>query len=329
MPKVLCTSLNAENGPHLSLLREAGFDVQIVPRDINLYLEDNLIPQVRDAVGVIAGSEPYTRRVLESAPALRVLSRTGVGFDAIDLAACDEHGIVVATTPGVNHHSVAEHTIAMLMALARGFPGLDRQVRAGKWKREAFPRVMGRTIGLVGLGRIGRAVATRAVGLGMNVVACEPFPNKEFLEQWRVGIVSLDELLARSDFVSLHAPMSAGNRHLVNAGTLAKMKRGSILVNTARGALVDEAALYEALKSGHLGGAGLDVFNVEPLPAHSPLLELENVLFSGHIAGLDQESHFDTFTMAAETIVNLLQGQWPSECVQNLRGVTGWCWERT
>jgi D-3-phosphoglycerate dehydrogenase / 2-oxoglutarate reductase len=326
MPRVICTSLNAEQGPHNDILRAAGFEVSCVPRGISLFVNDDLIRLVRDADGIIAGSEPYPRKVIESLPKLRVIARTGVGFDAVDTAACDDRGIVVATTPGVNHHAVAEHTMAMLLGLSRGFPLVDRQVREGTWKRVARPRVMGRTLGIVGLGRIGRAVATRAVGLGLKVLSFEPFPHREFCEQWGVELVSLDDLLSQSDYVSLHCPMSKDNHHLINSRTLAMMKPGSVLINTARGLLVNERDLYDVLKSGHLRGAGLDVFEVEPLPTSSPLLTLDNVLLCGHLAGLDEESHRDTFAMCADVIVALHKGKWPGECVQNLRGKSGWCW---
>ena len=328
MPTAVCTSLNAEEGPHWPILQEAGWQVRCAPRDVNLYQEDNLIRALADCDASIAGSEPYTRRVIQSLPKLRVIARTGVGFDAIDLAACDEAGVVVATTPGVNHHAVAEHTIAMLMALSRGLLEQDRRVRAGKWVRVARPRVMGTTLGLVGLGRIGQATATRGVGLGMKVIAHEPFPNEEFVRQWNIELTSLDDLFRRSDYVSLHCPLSKESRHLIGRETLAKMKPGAVLINTARGGLVDEAALYEALKSGHLRGAGLDVFNVEPLPLESPLLELDNLVLAGHVAGLDNESHNYTFAMAARIIVDLYRGGWPTPCIQNLKGGTGWSWEK-
>jgi D-3-phosphoglycerate dehydrogenase len=326
--KVVCTSLNAENGPHIEMFRQADVELRIVPRDRSLFDADALVEMLGDCDAVIAGAEPYTRHVIESLPNLRVIARTGVGFDAIDLEACDERGIVVATTPGVNHHSVAEHTIALLMGLARGFPETDRQVREGRWQRIARPRVMGRTLGLVGLGRIGQATATRGVGLGLKVIAYEPFPNPEFVEQWKIELTSLDDLLRRSDYVSLHCPMSPENRHLINARTLAMMKPGAVLINTARGALVDERALYEALQSGHLRGAGLDVFEVEPLPLESPLLTLDNVLLAGHVAGLDEESHDDTFSMAARIILDLRNGGWPAHCIQNLKGCADWRWAR-
>jgi len=286
-----------------------------------------LINQMQGASAVSAGSEPYTARVIENLPDLRVISRSGVGFDAIDLAACDEKGVVVTVTPGVNHHAVAEHTIALLMGVARGFPERHDRVKDGRWFREPYPRVMGSTIGILGLGRIGRAVATRAVGLGMNVLAFEPFPQQEFVETWRVELVDdLNELIPRCDYLSLHLPNMAETHHVINAERLALMKPGSVLINTARGPLVDEAALIEALQNGPMRAAGLDVFEVEPLPTDSPLLSLQNVLLSGHVAGLDNESHEGTFEMVADTIIKLHSGEWPADRIVNMKGVGDWAW---
>ncbi len=326
MPKISCYSLNGQGGPHEAILNAGGFEVVYAPKGAKLYQEDDLIAALKDSVAVVAGSEPYTPRVLKANPQLRVIARTGVGFDAVDVPTCDEMGIVVCTTPGVNHHAVAEQTIASLMAIARGFPTLDLECRRNQWTRIARPRVMGCTLGIVGLGRIGRAVATRAKGLGLKLLTFDPYASKEFCEQWDIEQVSLDDLLGRSDYVTLHCPATKETKHLINATSLAKMKSGSVLINTARGALVDETALVAALKSGHIRGAGLDVFEVEPLPADSPLLKLENVLLSGHIAGLDIESHHDTFKMSAESILSLYTGGWPPDCVRNLVGVKGWKW---
>jgi phosphoglycerate dehydrogenase-like enzyme len=325
---VLCTALSTETGPHLDLLSLAGFDVRQAPRDQNLYDDQTLFRIAGGVDAVIAGSEPWPRWVLEGLPQLRVLSRTGVGYDAIDMSACDDCGVVVATTPGVNHHAVAEHTIALLMGIARGFPRRDAVVRNGTWPRFSTSRVMGRTLGIVGLGRIGRAVATRAVGLGLKVIACDPYAQLEFAEQWGIELTTFPELLGRADYVSLHLPLNQGTRHLINTKTLAVMKPGSVLLNTARGALVDEPALIAALQAGHLRAAGLDVFEQEPLPLSSPLLQMDNVLLSGHVAGLDNESQYDTLTMAADTIIQLSGGKWPAERIRNLAGITGWTWQR-
>lgn len=328
MPKVVCTALSTETGPHFEILQNAGFECVVVDRTKNIFQYENLLPEVKDCVGVIAGAEPWPDTLIKQCPQLRVLSRTGVGFDAIDLASCDKNGVVVATTPGVNHHSVAEHTMAMLFAASRLFPKRDMLMRQCNWVREATPRIMGSTIGLIGLGRIGRAVVTRARGVGMNVVAYDPFPNKEFCEQWNVEVASIEDVLKRSDYVSLHLPADAQTKHLMNDKTFAMMKPGSVFINTARGALVDEAALVKALTAGNVRAAGLDVFEVEPLPNTSPLLKLDNVIMSGHVAGLDVESLRDTLIMSAETIVTLRDGGWPTECVRNLVGCKNWTWKR-
>lgn len=328
MPKVVCTALSTETGPHFEILEKAGFECVVVDRTKDIFKYENLLPEVKDCVGVIAGSEPWPDALIKQCPNLRVLSRTGVGFDAIDLASCDKHRVVVATTPGVNHHCVAEHTMAMLFAASRLFPKRDMLVRQCNWVREATPRIWGSTIGVIGLGRIGQAVVVRARGVGMNVVAYDPFPNKEFCQQWNVELASIDDLLKRSDYVSLHLPAGAETNHLMNAKTFAMMKPGSVFINTARGALVDEPALIDALKSGHVRAAGLDVFEVEPLPNTSPLLKLDNVIMSGHVAGLDVEALRDTLIMSAETIVTLRDGGWPTECVRNLVGVKDWTWNR-
>jgi phosphoglycerate dehydrogenase-like enzyme len=327
MPKVVVTAKINPEGPHNEILAAGGFSVAFPSPSCDVFEERQLIDQLNDVEAVLAGSEPYTRRVIESLPCLRAIVRAGVGYDAIDLAACDAARIPVCTTPGVNHHSVAEHTIALLMAIARGFPELDRKVRQNRWNRRSYPRVMGKTLAVLGLGRIGQAVATRAVGLGMKVVAVEPFPNQEFVRQWNVELVDLETALARSDFVSLHLPMTRENLHVINRERLARMKRGVMLINTARGPLINEADLCEALKSGQVAAAGLDVFELEPLALESPLLKLDNVLVSGHVAGLDDDSAYDTSKMCAEIIVGLSQGRWPEGCVQNLKaGHAGWKW---
>ena len=160
----------------------------------------------------------------------------------------------------------------------------------------------------------------------MKVIAFEPYPQKEFCEQMQIELVSRDELLSRSDYVSLHAPMSAENHHLINAQSIAKMKEDAVIINTARGSLIDESALYDALKSGRVRAAGLDVFEEEPLPLTSPLLELDNILLAGHVAGLDNESFHDTFKMVAEIVIELHGGGWPDWAIQNLKGVLDWKW---
>lgn len=316
----------AKSGPHLKMLQEAGFELLHTDKQAEAYQSDCLIEQLAGCAAVIAGSEPYTAEVLAASPDLRVIARTGVGYDAIDTAACDRAGVAVCVTPGVNHHAAAEQAIALLMGVARGFPAADRMVREGRWGYVAQPRVIGSTIGLVGLGRIGQAVATRAVGLGLKVLAYEPNPPAEFVQQWNIELTSLEDLLGRSDYVSLHCPYSRDSHHLMDAERFAQMKKGAVFINTARGLLVDETALVAALRSGHLRGAGLDVFEIEPLPLESELITLPNVLLAPHLAGADNESRNDTLTMSADTLIQLASGEWPADRIVNLKGVTGWKW---
>lgn len=316
----------AKSGPHLKMLQEAGFELLHSDKQVEAFQAECLIEQLAGCAAVISGSEPYTAEVLAACPELRVIARTGVGYDAIDSAACNRAGVAVCVTPGVNHHAAAEQAIALLMGVARGFPAADRMVREGRWGYVAQPRVIGSTIGLVGLGRIGQAVATRAVGLGLKVLAYEPHPPAEFVAQWNIELTSLEDLLGRSDYVSLHCPYSKDSHHLMDAERFAQMKKGSVFINTARGLLVDETALVAALRSGHLRGAGLDVFEVEPLPLESELLKLPNVLLAPHLAGADNESRNDTLTMSADTLIQLANGQWPADRIVNLKGVTGWKW---
>ncbi len=326
--RVLCTSLGSDDGPHFDILRAAGLEPSAVDRTLDLSDEPTRLRALEGVAAVVAGSEPYPRSTLAALPELRTLSRAGVGFDAIDVSACDELGVVVTTTPGVNHDSVAEHTIALLMGVARDFPRQDIAVRRGTWVRQALPRVEGRTLGIVGLGRIGKAVAWRARGLGMKVLAFEPHPDGAFCDKWQIEVAPLDDLLGRSDYVSLHCPATAENHHLMNAARLASMKPRSVLINTARGPLIDEAALVDALNSGRLRAAGLDVFETEPLPLSSPLVGMENVLLAGHVAGLDVESQHGMLTLAGENIALLSRNELPpAERIQNRRSMAGWTWQ--
>lgn len=325
-PKVRICALDSNTGPHIPILEAGGFEVLPGHRTVAGWTEQEVQETIRGCHAVIAGAEPYTARVLEATPGLRVIARTGVGFDAIDLAACDRLGIVLVTTPGVNHDSVAEMAIAMILGIGRGFPRLDMKVRRGDWRREFLPRVMGTTLGVVGLGRIGRALVSRAVGVGMNVIACEPCPDTEFCQRWNVELTSFEDVLRRADYVSLHSPLNAETQHMLNERTFAMMKPGSVLINTSRGGLVDETALVAALQSGHLRAAGLDVFEVEPLPLNSPLIGMENVMLAGHVAGTDQEARRDSQRMAAELIVALYKGEWPAHAIQNRMLTRGWKW---
>ena len=320
MPRVLVTPdiLNELPGPYRDALESAGLEVVYPGASAFVLMND---PQVlkdhlKGVDAVLASTEPYTPDVLASGR-LRVIARMGVGYDSIDIPAATRQGVAVTTTPGTNEHSVAEQTIALITGVLRGFPRRYREVLSGAWTKKSLPRLSGKTLGLVGLGRIGKAVVSRAQGLGLKVIAFDPCCDRAFADANRVEVYSFEDLLQRADIVSLHLPSLPETQDLINARTMAMMKPGSVLINTSRGSLVDEDALCEALKSGHLFGAGLDVYKVEPLPVTHQLLTLDNVLVSPHMGGLDEESEIAMSRLAAQCIVDLYQGRWPDGCVIN------------
>jgi phosphoglycerate dehydrogenase-like enzyme len=330
MPRVLVTppELFEGNGPPHKVLREAGFEIVYPPRGVRLMTEELLLDRLVGVDAVLAGMEPFTRRVLTESRRrdnLRVLSRFGVGYDAIDVPAATDLGVVVMIAAGANQVSVAEHTLALLFAVFRSVALRDRAVRAGRWDRVVVPRLAGKTLGLIGLGRIGKALAPRANALGLHVIAHDPLADASFAAANQITLCSLDEVIAQSDIVSLHLPCTAATAGLLSAERIGKMKPGSVLINTARGGLVDEPAMIAALRSGHLGGAGLDTFAVEPLPPGSPLRELDNVVLTPHNAGIDDQAVRDVSLRAAQSIAALYRGEWPEEYVVN-RELAGWRW---
>jgi phosphoglycerate dehydrogenase-like enzyme len=313
------------DGPHADVLRGADFELVFAPEGASTMDVENLKQALRDVDAMLASTDPLTRDVLAGST-LRVVARQGVGYDSVDVAAATGLGIVVTTTPGVLEECVAEHTIAMLLCVTRDLVRRDREVRTGVWSRQSLPRMAGKTLGIVGLGRIGKAVVPRAQGLGMHVIAHDPFADEDYARRHNVDLCSLDELLATADVVTLHSPSTPETANLINAKTLAKMKRGAVLINTSRGRLVDEDAVCDALRSGHLLGAALDVFKQEPLPTTSPLVGLDNVLLCTHMGGLDLESVRDGSVLAAQCIVDLYQGRLPEPCIVNKSLIGTWKW---
>ncbi|HTU25663.1 MAG TPA: phosphoglycerate dehydrogenase [Pirellulales bacterium] len=329
-PRVLVSPIEMTMKPARwhEILSAAGFE--IVCRPDSLWLRDPVklleYVQAEKIDAIVAGLENVNRQVLESGH-LRAVARYGVGYDSVDVAAATERGIPVTITPGVNHIAVAEHTIGMIFGLLRVVVDRDAGVRDGSWRRYPNPRLAGKTLGLVGLGRIGKAIVPRAQGLEVNVIAYDPYPDREFADKHDVRLCSLDEIWSDSDIVSLHLPGSPGSKPLVDRQTLAKMRRGAILINTARGVLVDEDALADALVEGQIGGAGLDCFVVEPLPTTSRLNQAPNVLLSPHVAGQDHESAAGAGSLSCECLARLYHGQeLPPGCCVNPTVLAGWKW---
>lgn len=293
-------------GRHTELLRATGWRVTSSDTDRPLAAEE-MVPLVRDVDAIIAGGETIDETVFAAAPRLKVISRHGVGYDKIDLAAATRARVVVTITPGTNHVAVAELALGLMIGIARRIPQMREDLLSGQWRRQPGVELAGKTLGIVGLGRIGRALATRARAMDMAILAHDPAPDVDFAGAHDVALVDLDELLARADFVSLHAPGAPGDRPLIDRERLARMKRSAYLVNTARGSLVDEEALAEYLAGGRLAGAALDVFAHEP-PAGSPLLAMPNVLATPHIGGT-RESGAATALLAVQNALQVLRGE--------------------
>lgn len=300
------------------VLRAAGYEL-VFPKRNTQMTEAELMEQLPGCVASLAGSEPYTRAVLEAVAAkgLKAVCRAGVGYDAVDVPAATEFGVAVGFAPGTNQDAVAEHTFMLILALARNLIAQHTLTRDGKWPRRANQPLRGRTLGVVGLGRIGKEVALRGLAFKMPVIAFDPYPDTAFLSAHNIPLVSLDELLTRADVVTLHMPMLPESRQIINARALGLMKPTAYLINTARGGVIDEPALADALKTKRIAGAGLDVFDDEPPPADHPLLHLDNVVLTAHTAGVDMQSRDDMARMAARCIVKLLAGEWPGDWVVN------------
>jgi D-3-phosphoglycerate dehydrogenase len=317
MPKVLVSAmtLSGVHADYADVLRSAGFDLVFPPRPIQL-VESEMVESLEGIYATLAGSEPYTRKVLNASRSLRIIARMGVGYDAVDLAAATDHGVAVTFTPGTNHDAVAELAFALILGLSKDLVSQHMGTRALKWPRRTNLPLRGRTLGIAGLGRIGKAVALRGEAFKMKLMAYEPFPDEAFVKEHQITLVPLERLLAESDYLSLHSPLTAESKHLINKNTLALMKPTAFLINTARGGLVCEADLIEALHNKKLSGAGLDVFEREP-PQASPLFHMDNVLVTPHAAGVDFQSRDDMAMSAATSIVKLYKGEWPAEQVVN------------
>lgn len=300
---ITCPQLLRTIDAHRERLAEAGIDVEL-PEVIQQLSEEELIGLLPGVEGVIVGDDPMSRAVLERADRLRVISKWGVGIDNIDLAAARDRGIKVTNTPGMFGDEVADVVIGYLVMLARGLHRIDRGVRAGEWPKPEGVSLAGRTLGVVGLGHIGMAVATRGQAMGMRVIGTDVQEDRlAAARRFGVEPVVLAQLLRESDVVSLNTPLTADNRHMVDGAALSTVKRGAWIINTARGALIDEGALVAALEEGHIGGAALDVFETEPLPESSPLRRMDRVILGAHNASNTAESVSRTSVAAIDNLI--------------------------
>ncbi len=326
-PRVILGPAPMRDIPHTYVpVLEPRFEVVYPARKAQM-TEAELLAQLPGCVASLAGSEPYTRTVIEVAAAagLKVIARAGVGYDGIDVQAATDNNVLVTYAPGSNHEAVGEHALLLMLALSKDLLMQHRETLAGRWPRIAQQPLRGRTLGLIGLGRTGKAVATRALAFGMTVIAADPYVDDTFAKAHNVRLTSHDDVFRTADIVSLHVPLTPETRNLMNAGTLALMKPTAYLVNTSRGEVVNEPDLFAALSAKTIAAAGLDVFEHEPLVG-SPLQTLDNVILTAHTAGVDLRSREDMAHFAAQAIAKLFDGEWPAEWVVNPELKATW-WE--
>ncbi len=293
-------------------LAEVGIQKLCEIRDFEVEVNTSLTPEeLKEVIKefdalIIRSSTKVTKEIIESANRLKVIARAGIGLDNVDIEAATRKGIVVMNTPEGNVITTAEHAIALLLAVSRNIPQANASVKAGKWEKKRFrgKEVFNKVLGIIGIGRIGRVVADRAKGLKMQVIAYDPYISPDVIEKLGVEPVSFDELLARSDYITIHTPKTPETVNLINKEAFKKMKKGVFIINCARGGIVNEEDLYEAIKEGIVAGAALDVFSKEPLPPDHPLLGVEQVIMTPHLGASTDEAQENVAIAVAEQVID-------------------------
>lgn len=307
--RVLITTSYLEPGDEIhTMLTEAGCAVSYSrPQDRDG--TNNLAGAIAEVEAVIAGTDPFSAALLDTAGALRIIARTGAGYDSVDLSGAARNGVTVCNTPGANRQSVAELAIGLMLSSARHIPRAAADVLAGEWTQRSGRELAGATLGVIGFGAIGKEVASIATAFGMRVLVCDPALDESFAAKLGVQSRPLPELLAESDFVTLHIALTPQTHHLIDRDALAVMKPSAYLINTSRGGVVDERALAEALRGEKLAGAALDVLEQEPLTADNPLRGTPNLLVTPHIAGATAEARARSSRLAATQVIDFLDGR--------------------
>jgi len=325
LPKVLLTMRLMDDV--LEMLRRNGMELRINPHG-RAFTPEELLEEVRTVDGVILGMEKFDRKVMDHSQGLKVIGRYGVGYDNVEVPAATEKGIYVTYTPCVLCDAVADETLGLIICAARRLPQADAYVKAKRWGvgwPAVFPlgvEVTGKTLGIVGLGRIGSRIVPRAKGFGMKIIYHDTRRTETMMrleKEYDLRRVSLEELLRESDFVTLHVPLNEPGqpptRGMIGARELSMMKKTAYLINTSRGPIVDQRALYPALKEGKIAGAALDVFEKEPISPDDPLLGLDNVILAPHIASATVETRHAMAVTVAEDVVRVLKGEQPRNVV--------------
>lgn len=296
-----------------TMLREGGLEPVYSPAT-GARTDEEKLGLFGEAVGAIAASEPVTREMLAAAPTLKVIARAGVGYDNVDIDAAADLRIRVCNTPGVNHHAVAEMALALMLACARRLNTVLPGVAAGGWPREAGTELRGTTLGVVGYGPSGRAIASLGTALGMRVLVSTAHPDADAAQSSGIEFADFDATVGSADYLTLHS-RAGQNVPVIDAASFAGMKNSAVLINTARGSLIDEEALVSALRSGEIAGAGLDVLQQEPIVADNPLRTMDNVVITSHLAGQTVEARERAGVAAAQAVIDVLDGKTPKGTV--------------
>lgn len=312
MTRILLTTTSFQDTPggHHELLASTGWEIIRARGPLN---EADTLALMGDIDGYICGDDAITRQVLEKArPRLKVISKYGIGVDKIDVKSCTEFGLPLLFTPGVNHTTVAEHTFLLLLSLEKNMLFHTDSTRAGGWKRKTGHELLEKTMGIIGLGRIGKEVAIRARAFGMNLIGFDVYWDEKFATQYGIKrAASLDEVFAASDYLSLHTNLTPETRDMINAQSIAKMKKGVLILNCARGEIVHTADMVAGLTSGQVGGYGTDVLDQEPPDANHPLLKLPNAIVTPHVASRTYESVVRQATAAVKNLILAMNGEKP------------------
>lgn len=309
--KVLITPRTFEKlgAKYVKILQEKGYEVILNPYG-RVLEEEELIDLIKDVDGIIVGIDPLTRRVLEEAKKLKVISKYGVGVDNIDLTFAKQMGIIVTNTPGANSNAVAELTLGLILSVLRSIPSSDKKAREGVWERFIGYELYGKTLGVIGTGSIGKQLVKIVKGFDLKILCYDIYPDYSWAEKEGVSYVSFEELLRNSDIISIHVPLTSDTYHLISQKEIEMMKENVVIINTSRGGIIDESALYETLKAKRVLGAGLDVFEEEP-PKDSPILALDNVVITTHIGAHTMEAIESMAKIAIENLILALNGEKP------------------
>lgn len=310
--KILVTATNYSKycSAGKKILEEAGCEIVENPHG-RPYTFEELKDIVPDIDGVVVGVDTWDESVFRLAPKLKAMARFGVGVDNIDLEAAKAHGIIVCNSPGINSSAVAEQAVALMLCLVRDIPKLNAAVRSGGWPRPMFHELKSRTVGFLGFGAIARQAAERLAGFHPRMIAYDMYPNQEAAARLGVELVSLKEVLTQSDIISIHLPATDETKHFIDQNTIADMKDGVLIVNTARGSIVNEEDMAEAMNNGKVGGFGTDVFEKEPVDLNGPLFRLEHYIATPHVSAETYENCETTSIVTAKALLSVFRGKEP------------------